>query len=317
MDQIRETIAAYGATWGKDIVPTLTSLYEPLQAVANTKYADTIKTDKAKKYGPDPRHRLDVYYPAENPSSPLPVVVYVHGGAYVAGDTETSPNIYANIGNYFASRGYVAVLATYRLVFQGAKFPSGAEDVRDALRWVRDHVGGYSGDGARVVVLGQSAGGGHLATALFTGLLDGTDGIPLVRGVVLLSAALGNDHDRRTQMFDIMKEYYGTDSRFEMAARWSPAALFRQEFFGTRDRAPRDGMPCEVLVLWAEWEIEEIMGGNMEWFADYRRRFGRLPLVEVMKGQNHVSYCMGLGLEGEEYERVGRRLVEFVKEVTS
>lgn len=45
----------------------------------------------------------------------------------------------------------------------------------------------------------------------------------------------------------------------------------------------------------------------MEFFGDYRRRFGKLPRVEVMKGQNHVSYCMGLGLEGEEYESVGRR----------
>jgi acetyl esterase/lipase len=324
MDKIRQTIADYGSSWSKDIVPHLTSLYDPLQAVANAHHSSTVKVEKALKYGPDPRQRLDVYYPsAVTPGaptpSPLPVVVYIHGGAYVAGDTEATPNIYANIGNYFASRDHITVLATYRLVYQGAKWPSGAEDVRDALRWVQSTVHRYGGDKDRVVVMGQSAGGGHVATALFLGLLSAEQngGEPLVRGTVLLSAALGSDHHPRTQMFDIMKAYYGTGDSYEMAGRFSPAALFRSEFFGGAEREPRRELGCEVLVLWAEWEIEEIMGGNLEFFGDYRRRFGRLPRVEVMRGQNHVSYCLGLGLEGEEYERVGRRLVEFVREVTS
>ena len=118
-------------------------------------------------------------------------------------------------------------------------------------------------------------------------------------------------------MYPIMKEYFQTGDRGELATRWGPGALFRQEFFGSRDRAPRGELPCEMLVLWGEWEFGEIMDGGLQWFDDYRKRFRRLPDVGVMKGHNHVSYCFGLGLEAEEYERVGRRLIEFIREATS
>lgn len=47
-----------------------------------------------------------------------------------------------------------------------------------------------------------------------------------------------------------------------MAGRFSPAALFRSGFFGSGDKEPRKELGCELLVLWAEWEIEEIMSGG-------------------------------------------------------
>lgn len=315
---VREKLASLGAGWDANTVPDLLKLYEPLQAARNSKYAQnphTVDTVTA-KYGPHDRHRVDVYHPVLPSSTLLPVVVYIHGGAYVGGDTQLTPNIYANVGHYFASRGHVACNITYRLAFQGAHFPDGATDVADALSWVRDNISRYHGDPARIVALGQSAGGSHLASAMFLGLLDSKDGsAPLLRGAALLSAAFGSYPDGG--MYSILKEYFQTDDKAELASRWGPGALFRQEFFGRHDKAPRKKLPCELLVLWAEWEFEEIMAGSLEWFGDYRKRFRRLPLVEVMKGHNHVSYCFGLGLEAEEYERVGRRLVEFVKEVTS
>ncbi|OIW22577.1 alpha/beta-hydrolase [Coniochaeta ligniaria NRRL 30616] len=313
---IREKLSSLGAGWDANTVPDLLKLYEPLQAAQNTKGTRAVVTVTT-NYGPHERHRIDIYQPVVFPSGPtLPVVAYIHGGGYVGGDTQVTPNIYANVGNYFASRGHVVCNITYRLAFQGAHFPDGAIDVADALRWVRDNISPYGGDPNRVVALGQSAGGSHLASALFLGLLDGKDGsAPLLRGAVLLSAAFGSNPDG--EMYPILKEYFQTDDKGELATRWGPGALFRQEFFGSHDKAPRKELPCELLVLLAEWEAEEIVAGALEWFGDYRRRFRRLPAVEVMKGHNHVSYCFGLGLEAEEYERTGRRLVEFVREATS
>lgn len=319
IDTVREKLSSLGAAWDANTVPELLKLYEPLHAAQSEKDPQTTTTigTSTLQYGFHDRHRVDVYYPtALPPESPtLPVVVYVHGGAYVGGDTSVTPHIYANVGRYFAGRGHVACVVTYRLAFQGAHFPDGAADVAAALRWVRDNVHQWRGDPSRVVALGQSAGGSHLASAMFLGLLDvqGEDP-PLLRGAVLLSAAFGSDPDGA--MYPVLREYFQTDDKGEIATRWGPGALFRQEFFGSHDRAPRGALPCELLVLWAEWEFEEIMAGSLEWFGDYRRRFRRLPAVEVMRGHNHVSYCFGLGLEAEEYERTGRRLVEFVRDVT-
>jgi acetyl esterase/lipase len=318
IDAVRQHLSDLGTGWNARTVPDLLGLYEPLQAAQNAKYQSTISRT-TQKYGSHDRHRIDVYSPTEKTqSSSLPVVVYIHGGAYVGGDTQVTPNVYANVGNYFASRGHVACCITYRLAFQGAHFPDGAEDVASALAWVRDHIGDYGGDATRVVAMGQSAGGSHLASALFLGLLDGDekeDGKPLLRGAALLSAAFGSNGDG--DMYPILKEYFQTEDRAELSTRWGAGPLFRQEYFGSRDRAPRKELPCELLTLWSEWEFGEIMDAGLEWLADYRKRFRRLPNFEVMKGHNHVSYCFGLGSEAEEYERVGRRLIEFVKESTS
>ncbi|KAJ9136776.1 hypothetical protein NKR19_g8428, partial [Coniochaeta hoffmannii] len=138
---IRQHLTALGTAWDANTVPDLLALYEPLQAAQNAKYADSV-TQTTQKYGPHDRHRIDIYSPSPSHPSPLPVVVYIHGGAYVGGDPRVTPNIYANVGNYFASRGHVACCVAYRLAFQGAHFPDGAEDVASALGWVRGNIGG-------------------------------------------------------------------------------------------------------------------------------------------------------------------------------
>lgn len=103
MDAVRETLARFGNAWNNDVPPALVKVYEPIQAKQNEKYAGQVKAEKAIKYGPDARNRLDVYTPAK-PEAPegsgKPVVVFVHGGGFVGGDNDMSPNINANIGMF-------------------------------------------------------------------------------------------------------------------------------------------------------------------------------------------------------------------------
>ncbi|KUI64430.1 Pyrethroid hydrolase Ces2a [Cytospora mali] len=318
MDAIREALAMFGNAWNNEVPPTLMKLYEPMQAKQNEKYAGQVKAEKAIKYGPDARNRLDVYTPV-NPGasegSGKPVVVFIHGGGLVGGDNNATPNIHANIGNYFTSKGCITCLVTYRLAFQGGHFPNGAEDVAAALRWVRTNISTYGGDPDRVVALGQSAGGHHLATAVFLGMLD-PDPKPLLRGAILLSAALTTDPSHPSRAA-VLKEWYNTNDVFEINSRWSPAALFRQQFFGTTTTAPRQKLPCELLMMIGEVEAEEILEGTFEFVNDYRKRFGKVPLLEVMKGHNHASYTFGLGLDEPEYVAVAERLLTLVKTCTA
>lgn len=105
------------------------------------------------------RHQLDLYRAADDPPKDAPVLLQIHGGAWIVGNKrqQARPLI-----NHLAANGWVCVAPDYRLSPK-ATFPDHLLDVKLALRWVREHVAEYGGDPDFVVVTGGSAGG-HLAT---------------------------------------------------------------------------------------------------------------------------------------------------------
>ena len=106
----------------------------------------------------------------------LPVMVFVHGGGFVAGSTRSE--LYD--GSAFARDGVVLVTLNYRLGVSGfldlpgAPANRGLLDVIAALRWVRENIAAFGGDPDRVTLFGQSAGativGGVLAAPEAEGL---------------------------------------------------------------------------------------------------------------------------------------------------
>jgi acetyl esterase/lipase len=103
-------------------------------------------------YGPDPRHKLDVYTP--NDVAPdAPVVVFFYGGSWNTG----SRSDYTFVGEALASRGIVAVLADYRLYPQ-VHYQGLLEDSAQAVSWTRSHIRQYGGDPQKLYVMGHSAG---------------------------------------------------------------------------------------------------------------------------------------------------------------
>jgi acetyl esterase/lipase len=119
-------------------------------------------------YGPHGRrNRLDVFHRKDMPAG-APVLVQVHGGAWVIGSKEDQGR---PIALHMAAHGWVVVVPNYRLS-PGATFPSHLEDLKQALAWTREHIGEYGGDPAFIAVTGGSAGG-HLAALL--ALEDDTD----------------------------------------------------------------------------------------------------------------------------------------------
>jgi acetyl esterase/lipase len=108
-------------------------------------------------YGPARRNRLDVYQP-RSAEAPLPVVLQIHGGAWIVGHKaqQAQPLLHR-----LASNGYVCVSVNYRLAPK-SKFPDPLIDVKMAIAWVRTHIAEYGGDPDLIVLTGGSAGG-HLA----------------------------------------------------------------------------------------------------------------------------------------------------------
>ena len=105
------------------------------------------------EYGPDPRHKLDVYVPAKPAAQALPVVIFFYGGGWVDG----ARGDYAFAGRAFAAQGFVAVVADYRLV-PDVRFPAFNQDGALAVKWVRDNIARLGGDPSRIGLSGHSAG---------------------------------------------------------------------------------------------------------------------------------------------------------------
>ena len=106
------------------------------------------------------RNRLDLYLP-EKAEGRLPLIVWIHGGAWYAGSkTDPSPAM-AMVG-----KGYAVASINYRLS-QHAVFPAQIEDCKAAIRWLRANAGKYNLDPERIGVWGLSAGG-HLVALLGT-----------------------------------------------------------------------------------------------------------------------------------------------------
>jgi len=104
-------------------------------------------------FGDDPRLKLDVWAPNARSVGPLPVVVFFYGGGWVSGERGD----YGFVGRAFAARGFVTVIADYRLVPQ-VRFPAFIEDAARAVRWTRDHIADFGGDPGRINISGHSAG---------------------------------------------------------------------------------------------------------------------------------------------------------------
>jgi len=109
----------------------------------------------------DRRHRLDIYRAPQLAPERAPVMVYIHGGAWVMGEKreQGKPMMFELV-----ARGWVCVAINYRLSPK-ATWPAHIVDAKKAVAWVKAHIAEYGGDSSFVALSGGSAGG-HLCALL-------------------------------------------------------------------------------------------------------------------------------------------------------
>jgi acetyl esterase/lipase len=123
-----------------------------------------VERHRGLSYGPyGRRNELDVYRRSDRPSG-CPVLIQVHGGAWVIGRKEQQglPLVY-----HLAAQGWVCVSINYRLSPRST-FPDQIVDVKRAIAWVKAHIAEYGGDPGFVAITGGSAGGHLSALAALT-----------------------------------------------------------------------------------------------------------------------------------------------------
>ena len=147
-------------TDGGSAVPTPTGRAAAGPVVATAPATSAVT---AVVYGPLPEQVLDVHLPTTG-AGPFPVMIYVHGGGWIAGDRSVIPDfVLAQVG-----RGIAVISIDYRLVTTALDgsfvntFPVPVTDVDRAVRFVKAHASAWNLDPEHVMLAGASAGG-HLA----------------------------------------------------------------------------------------------------------------------------------------------------------
>lgn len=148
-----------------------------------------------------PRQRLDLYVPRG--PGPHPLLIYIHGGAFRAGDKGDGPPL------QYLDDGYALASINYRLS-QHAVFPAQIEDCKAAVRWLRAHAETYLLNPGRIVVGGTSAGG-HLAA------LIGTTGH-------VSQLDVGEHLDQSSQVQAVV-DYFGPTDFLQMDAHRLPGGM--------------------------------------------------------------------------------------------
>lgn len=133
---------------------------------------------------------MDLAWPKQLPAEPLPVIVWVHGGAWRGGDHHLGGQ-----GAGLAHRGYFVASIEYRLS-QEAIFPAQIHDCKAAIRYLRAHAAEYRFNPDRIGVWGGSAGG-HLVA------LMGTSG-----GVKELEGEVGGNLDQSSKVQAVV-DFFG------------------------------------------------------------------------------------------------------------
>jgi acetyl esterase/lipase len=243
------------------------------------------------RYGPDERHRLDVFAPADSAVA-RPVLLFVHGGAYVRGDKHTPGTPYHdNIAVWAARNGCVGVNMTYRLA-PAHPYPAGSADVADALRWLHANIATYGGDSGAITLVGHSAGATHVACYAARADLHARAGGG-VNGLVLMS---GNYEFAEPSPQAVA--YFGSD----------PAACAEASAIAG---VVSSGLPALLVI--SEFDSPSAHRQTKLLADALYEHDGRNANLLFLPRHNHISMLSHLNAAGTDDSLLSDRLAEFIR----
>lgn len=256
-------------------------LYAPLHA---DRSHDSVEVRRDLAYGPDARHRADVFTARGTSAAPRPLLVFAHGGGFRGGakSTPASP-FYDNIGYWAAENSMVGVTINYRLAPEFS-YPAGAEDIARVVTWLRAQAAAWGADPAQIFLWGHSSGAAHVADYLAR-----TPGAP-VRAAILMSGIF----DLGTSGVSIWSPYYGEDVS-QYPARSSLPHLIE--------------LPLPIMAVWAELDPPDFVPDTERLIAG-RRAAGRPVTALRLPNHSHLSEAYAIGTADQS---LATPLLQFIR----
>jgi acetyl esterase/lipase len=288
---LRALMAQLGPVWAKDVAGHVERMIKEFTPVLAAAPKQGVERTLGIAFGSHPRQVLDVYRPVR--AARRPVLVFVHGGAFVNGERNRSAEVYANVLYYFARHGVVGVNAEYRLAPE-FRFPSGSEDVAAALAWTRANVERFGGDAERIFLMGHSAGAAHTASYAYDRSVQPAGG-PGIAGHIVVSGRVRAETWPGNPNAAKVAAYYGSDP--EALERCSPVYHV-------------DATSPPTMIAIAEFENPFLDVHCAELFYRLVRAAGRAPRFLRLEGHNHASIIAHLNTAEE---RLGREILAFIE----
>src|SRR5215831_14572091 len=229
----------------------------------------------------------------------LPVMVWIHGGAYLFGSAADP----GTDGRKFAEAGAVFVSCNYRLGVEGfAQIPGapanrGLLDAVAALRWVQQNVERFGGDPANVTVFGESAGAGVIsgllampsARGLFAraiaqsvpGTVFAPDLAADVTAAIADAAGIPATYEAlsRTEPMRLVDASMAVTGQMRQFPRWGAVRLTDTPFSPVVDGDVLPRAPWRALLAGAARDIELLTGHNRDEYRLFIAMSGRLGQI--------------------------------------
>lgn len=243
-------------------------------------------------YGPDMRHRMNLYPGSD--AAARPVLLFVGGGGYDRDqwpDAEARPE---NIAAMAAGRGMLGAVMQYRLA-PGHRFPAGAEDVARAVAWLRDHAAEHGGDPLNIVLVGHCTGATHVGGYLADQSLHVGPGAGIA-GAVLMS---GIYDPRNATVDEGATAYFGADRR-----SWAQASC------------AADLLSTDVPLMFTVSELDppDHQTQAAQMVGAWGLAHAAYAPMHLLAGHNHVSPVLSVGTPERAVEEL---IADFVRRVTA
>jgi arylformamidase len=235
-------------------------------------------------YGPDPKHRLDLYLPPK-PVTNAPVLIFLHGGSWTHGYKEWMGFMAPALVDLPA----IFIAANYRLA-PTHQFPAQLEDTLAILAWVAAEIGQHGGDGRRIFIGGHSAGG-HLA-ALASLRRELWLRYGLAEGAVRACFPVSTTFDYR----GIAEDAGSFLARMEDAGAASPVAYV-------------EGNRVRFLIAWGGADFERAKRTSREMVTALTRAGAATREMEF-PGKDHFEMSLDLGDASHRWTRAVRAWLE-------
>lgn len=189
------------------------------------------------------RQKLDLFLPADRAADKkLPVIVFVHGGAWLAGSKEQGRG---QLMRYVKEGGFAGASIGYRLSSE-AIWPAQIHDCKAAIRWIKANAEKHGLDPDRIIVWGSSAGG-HLVAMLGT-----SSGVPEMDGKI------GPHTDKDTRVAGVIDFFGPTDV----------SLMNSQRLPGTMDHDTADAPEAKLLGAPVQTVPDKVKSANPLTYVD-------------------------------------------------